>query len=317
MESTLACDLCRSVHGKLVLRGTDHREGLGGDFAIQKCRQCGLARTDPRPDNLLAWYPASYQQHVASDGLTTSVVAWAISRVASRRLPRTIRAALEWLIPDAALGDPLPPGARVLDVGAGNGTAVRALAAVGIDAHGIEPSADAVAAARSRGCTTVTQGTLDDTRLQPGDWDVIRMSQVLEHVPSPRTTLETIRPALKPDGVVVIGVPNFASALRWLTGPSWDGLELPRHLHHFTPATLGMLLESTGFEVVTMRTVALFGVLPATIDAWLRKGRSQRGWRNNLWLRVTLYPVELVLALLHLGDGIVAVGRPGDTHDTR
>jgi SAM-dependent methyltransferase len=306
------CDLCDDPRSEPVLRGTDHREGLGGIWDIRACSSCGLARTDPRPRDLAAWYPPTYQQHSDVVGITERVVAFAIRRAASERPPRTARALLEWLIPDAALGGALPVGTRALDIGAGNGNAVSALRAAGLDAHGLEPSAAAVATAKARGIDGINQGTLEDTALQSNSWGLIRVCQVLEHVPSPRTALGLIRPALADGGRLVIGVPNFGGALSRLARSSWDGLELPRHVHHFTSTTLRRLLDATGFEVVALRTAPLFGVLPATLDALTSGGRRQRGWRRSLLLRIGLHPIEVALAAVGLGDGLVAVARRRD-----
>lgn len=304
------CDMCGSTSSRSVLTGTDHREGMPGSWDLRSCSECGLVRTDPRPTHLDAWYPTSYRQHSAEAGLTERVVASAIRQVASGRGPAPVRALLSWLIPDAELGGPLPRGSRVLDVGAGNGNALASLCAAGVDAHGLEPSADAVAAARTRGIEQIQVGTLDHRELEPGRWDLIRMAQVLEHVESPRRVLEQVRPALSATGRLALGVPNFAGTLSRVSRASWDGLELPRHLHHFTPATLRALLESTGFDVILLRTAALFGVLPATLDALTAKDHRQRGWRHNLPVRILLHPFELGAAALGGGDGIVAVARP-------
>ena len=115
----------------------------------------GLPQVRPRPRRALARGPHglvsdAYQQHTAQT-VTGRVVEAAIRRTAARPMPAARRRAATAVVPDADMGGPLAPGARLLDVGAGNGTAVRALRAAGVDAHGIEPEARAVAAARAAG----------------------------------------------------------------------------------------------------------------------------------------------------------------------
>jgi hypothetical protein len=133
------------------------------------------------------------------------------------------------------------------------------------------------------------------------------MNQVLEHVPDPVDALRRVRALLARGGRVVIGVPNFGSLGRRVFGASWDGLELPRHLHHFTRISLGLALAEAHLEASSMRTVALFGVLPASIDAATTSGRRQRGWGRSVPLRAVLYPLELAIAAAGGGDGLVAV----------
>ncbi len=290
----------------MVLSGTDHREGMGGWFSVVACRSCGLARVDPWPDDPMAWYPRAYQQHTAQTATGRAVEA-TIRATAGRGMPAIARRVATSLVPDADMGGRLTGATRLLDVGAGNGTAVRALRAAGVDAHGIEPELRAVEAAQASGAQTVVAGTLEDNPLADERWDVIRIYQTLEHMPDPVDALRRARELLSPSGRVVIGVPNFGALLRRLAGPSWDGLELPRHLHHFTRRSLGLVLTEAGLQAASMRTVALFGLLPASLDALTGGGRRQRGWGKSVLLRSALYPVELLMAASGGGDGLIAV----------
>ena len=126
-------------------------------------------------------------------------------------------------------------------------------------------------------------------------------------MPDPVASLEAARALLAPGGRVVIGVPNFGAAGRRAFGSSWDGLELPRHLHHFTRASLTAVLARAGLQVDSVRTVALFGLLPASADARTNGGRRQRGWGRSVPLRAAVYPVELLTAAAGGGDGLIAV----------
>jgi 2-polyprenyl-3-methyl-5-hydroxy-6-metoxy-1,4-benzoquinol methylase len=289
------------------MRAWDHREGVPGEFAVVVCDACGSGRTSPVPEDLAAAYPATYQQHTGAS-VTARVVARAIAHTArGGRLAGAVR----YVVPDAELGGPVAPGSRVLDVGAGNGTAVGALLAAGAEAHGVEPDGGAVAAARAAGWTTVEQGTLETSPLRGHRWDLVRMFHVLEHVPEPAVTLRAIHGALAPGGRLVVGVPNYSSLGRRVFGPSWDGLEVPRHLMHLTPAGLRHLLDDAGFRVQAMRTTPLFGVLTGSLDARTAPGRRrQRGWGEGLVPRALAYPLEVAVALAGGGDGLVAVARP-------
>lgn len=300
------CRFCGTSDGRVALTGTDHREGMGGRFSVVVCRSCSLARVDPWPDDPMAWYPTGYQQHTAQT-VTGKAVEATIRATATRSMPALARRVATAVVPDADMGGPLAPGARLLDVGTGNGTAVRALCAAGVDAHGIEPAAAAVEAAQAGGAPTVVRGTLEDNPLADERWDVVRMYQTLEHMPDPLDALTRARALLAPGGRVVIGVPNFGGLVRRLTGASWDGLELPRHLHHFTRFSLGLVLGEAGLQASSMRTVALFGLLPASLDALTAGGRRQRGWGKSVPLRAVLYPVELLIAAGGGGDGLIAV----------
>jgi 2-polyprenyl-3-methyl-5-hydroxy-6-metoxy-1,4-benzoquinol methylase len=301
------CDLCASPTGTVLFSAMDHREGLGGPFRVVQCDQCGLVRTEPRPEDLARYYPAVYRSHAGERSLHARVSIAALRYAARARGAEIAPRLATWVVPAAETGGPLRSGASILDVGAGSGAAVAALRQQGFDAWGVEPSPTAVEIAHAAGRTTVVQGTLEDAKLGDRPWDVVRFNHVLEHVPSPHATLLRVRQILSPRGHVVIVVPNFGGAGRRLFGASWDGLELPRHLHHFTPATIERTCAAAGLRLRTVRTAALFGLLPATIDAWTTGGRRQRGWSRSIIAKAATYPVELALSAVGLGDGLVAI----------
>jgi 2-polyprenyl-3-methyl-5-hydroxy-6-metoxy-1,4-benzoquinol methylase len=313
--SMLSCDVCGSTDGRVLFRASDHREGLRGEFSIVRCYGCGLVRTEPRPDDLGAWYPEEYRNHSANEPLTVQAIGRALRYTARRDRREAIARLIAWVIPNAAVGTVIPEGARILDVGAGNGSAVAAMRAAGLDAWGVEPSEAGVEAARRRGVTTVVNGTLEASSLGDELWDVIRFTHVLEHVPSPVATLRAAAAALKPGGRVVILVPNFGGAGRRIFGKAWDGLEVPRHLHHFTAATIARTIGMAGLQAQSVRSAALFGVLPASVDAWTAGGTRQRGWGTSLLVRAPVYPIELALASIRLGDGLLAIATPTITTD--
>jgi 2-polyprenyl-3-methyl-5-hydroxy-6-metoxy-1,4-benzoquinol methylase len=304
-----ACPLCGGTSSRVVLEGTDHREGLGGWFAVVACAGCGLARTRPVPEDLSDWYSEGYVKHV-DQTLTGRVVEAALRATASRTLRPPLRSLVTALVPDAALGGGVSPGARVLDVGAGNGAAVRALREAGIEAFGIEPGRGVEVARRLCG-DAVRRGTLEENPFPGQRYALVRFNQVLEHVPDPVDALRRAGELLEPGGRIVIAVPNFASLGRSVFGSSWNGLELPRHLFHFTPRSLRATIAAAGLRTREIRSVALFGLLPSSLDARLAGGRRQRGWGMWLGLRVALYPVELAVAGGGRGDGLLAVADAG------
>jgi hypothetical protein len=55
---------------------------------------------------------------------------------------------------------------------------------------------------------------------------------------------------LAPGGLLIVEVPNAGGLGARLFGRAWSGLELPRHLSHFTPETLGAVVARAGGQVV-------------------------------------------------------------------
>jgi SAM-dependent methyltransferase len=207
-------------------------------FALLRCARCGSAVTaGPAPDELHetgSYQPGAPRLH----GLVLPLLR-ALDR---RRL--------------ALLSEHVPPGARLLDAGAGRGRFVATARAAGYDALGIEPSRRGAGAARAIGAP-VEQVTIADATIPAASVDAITLWHVLEHLDDPGAGLERLRSWLAPGGVVLIGVPNIAGAQAWIGGERWYHLDVPRHRLHFTPAGLVALLHAHGFAVLDTRHVLL------------------------------------------------------------
>jgi hypothetical protein len=111
-------------------------------------------------------------------------------------------------------------------------------------------------------------------------------------------TLRKIRQILKPGGLLVIAVPNIASIQASVFGSRWYHLEVPRHAFHYSPATLGALLEQEGFQVKgvdhTSREHNGAGIYGSVIRLWIQD--------ESLLHKVIRKTVARVL-----GDGLAAV----------
>jgi SAM-dependent methyltransferase len=205
-----------------------------------RCACCGVATTDPWPTEAElngaygGWYrPASGR----FSGIGDPLLRWTRGRLA-RRLDRIV-----------------PPGS-VLDVGAGDGALLDALAARGRNALGLE---------RQSARADVRAGDLTDLG---GEWAAIVFWHSLEHLPNPGRELERAVAMLAPGGLLVIAVPNAASLQARLFGDRWLALDLPRHLVHLPADQLTARLRSLGLEV-------------ERVSFW-RGGQVVFGWLHGL-----------------------------------
>jgi SAM-dependent methyltransferase len=148
------------------------------------------------------------------------------------------------------------PPARLLDVGAGRGRFVGAARQEGYDALGIEPSVRGVQAAAGIGAP-VTRASIADAEFATASIDLISLWHVLEHLDEPGAGIGRIREWLRPDGWLLVGVPNLVSLQAVVGADRWYHLDVPRHRVHFTPAGLRNLLEAQGFSVGSMHHLLL------------------------------------------------------------
>jgi len=110
----------------------------------------------------------------------------------------------------------LAPGARVLDIGCGQGELVALLAADGFDAHGVDISPEQVSLARAAGIDRVAHGDFHSyLDASPGEWDAVVATDVLEHLTRDEVVaaFDDVRRALRRGGVFVARVPNAVSPM--------------------------------------------------------------------------------------------------------
>ena len=212
----------------------DHRSAHAS-YELRRCAECGTAVTSGR---------------TAEDAASLYVGgAYAVP-------PRIVDRLLEPLrhLGDratlAALGD-VGAGARVLDLGAGDGRLVRLLRRRGCDVLGIEPFAATDPDA------PVVRARIEDARVEPGSADVVVLWHVLEHLEDPSRAIGLAASALRPGGRVVVSVPSLDSLQARVGGDRWFHLDVPRHAVHFTRSGLLRLLERQGLRPVRTRDVVL------------------------------------------------------------
>lgn len=265
-----ACLLCGQYHSSLLIEGPDSRpDGSGLWFAIVQCQGCGLCFTSPRPtpDAIAQFYPESYEPHRAP------ARANAAPRNAVRR-PRwsgDLRKSLPW-----------HGQGRLLDFGCGGGSFLARMASQGWTVTGLDASTRAVRRVEERLGLRVLRGTLPHPELRPHSFDVITMWQSLEHVHQPLETLRAAHRLLAPGGKLIVAVPNIDSLPFCWFRRGWIGLDLPRHLTHFSPWTLRAMLQRAGFEVGAVRMLRHSEWLRASA-ARLREKAPTPVW--NRWLR--------------------------------
>lgn len=136
---------------------------------------------------------------------------------------------------------------KLLDIGCGKGRFLMYAAAHGWEVCGVEPSETSRNIARAKLGNRVVS-SLDE--LDPHEqFDVITLWHVLEHVPTPTPMLQQIRSYLKPNGTLLVAVPNFDSLQARLGKELWSHLDIPRHCLHYTPNTLTTILSSSEYTV--------------------------------------------------------------------
>jgi SAM-dependent methyltransferase len=161
---------------------------------------------------------------------------------------------------------------KVLYVGCGNGHLLVPLREKGCQTYGIETNRKSVDACRKKGFD-VTAATLQDAQFRDEFFDLVILSQVLEHVPSPVETLCEVARILKPRGSVLIYCPNVDSYVAGCFGRYWHGWHVPFHFYAFTGPTIQELVDRSGLTVVALNSV--------TPEYFFRVSLKSRLWGDN------------------------------------
>lgn len=220
------CPACRATGPMSRLHARDIAFGSGVPAVYRRCPDCGhLAR--------------------AGDVDLPEPHAPFVERVMDHRAVRDLVYAprLRWLARHAAITG----RTRLLDVGCGTGGFLDlARRRRGARVAGVELDAALAARAAARGLE-VTAGDFAD--VPAGDFDVVTMFQVLEHLPDPRAALVRAFGLLRPGGVLCVEVPVADCVARRLFGRYWFPLLPPYHRHICTRRSLRALAPPGAREV--------------------------------------------------------------------
>ena len=161
-------------------------------------------------------------------------------------------------------------GRKLLDVGCGMGQLLETAKDEGWDARGIDLSDAAIQLCRGRGLSAFKTDFFDGS-LDEQCFDVIVMSELIEHVPSPQRFLKRVEALLAPDGVLYLTTPNFGSLARRLLAASWSVIH-PQHVGYFERSTLSkMASEETSLREIKIEAN---NIAPSTVVTWLRRRRT-------------------------------------------
>ncbi len=224
-----ACQLCGATEHEIVSRKDRHGSPL--DTVI--CAGCGIVTNDPIPSDeaLAEFYRTDYRKDYKGAAEPRMRQVW-------RNFDRTKNHI-------ALYRDVYQGHKKCLDLGAGSGEFMFLARALGMDCVGVEPNEDYSAYCRNRLELDVRTQTLEETEFEPGSFDFIRLSHVLEHMREPVRSLKVLHQWLSDDGVLHIEVPNIAAeADLKVRGRLFHF----GHIFNFDPFTLRLAASLAGFE---------------------------------------------------------------------
>lgn len=242
------CPACGDTRVHTLFRSTDKLyRTTTREFLVVECVQCQLIRLFPQPTpiELREYYPQLYW--FAPSGSMAARLEEEYRRLVLRDHVNFV---------DRALREAEETG-YLLDVGCGGGLFLRMMHDRGYPVVGLDFSLDAAEVAWRENGVPAVCASLARAPFEPGSCAGVTMFHVLEHLYDPAAYLEAAHRLLRPNGRLVVQVPNAACWQFLLFGKNWNGVDVPRHLINFKRKDLDGLLESCGFEVVRHKHFSL------------------------------------------------------------
>jgi 2-polyprenyl-3-methyl-5-hydroxy-6-metoxy-1,4-benzoquinol methylase len=143
---------------------------------------------------------------------------------------------------------------RLLEIGCAMGTLLFEIRELGWEVVGIEPEEWTCEIARNRYGLNVINATFQEAEIEEASFDVVLMLHVIEHLPDPNKGLEHIAKLIRPGGFLVLETPRFDTlSFKLLKGK--ERSVIAGHYYYFTRATIRVLVQKSGFEVVRLEAV--------------------------------------------------------------
>jgi 2-polyprenyl-3-methyl-5-hydroxy-6-metoxy-1,4-benzoquinol methylase len=233
-----SCPVCSGGQVAEFLVAPDRYHWRKQTYRLARCSSCESVwlSSPPQPQEMGLHYTEDYHRAIVAAGEGSAVERWK---------------------DQVKLISDFKREGSILDIGCSSGGFLSTMKNGAWQLYGIEMEESTAVRARANTGAEVFVGDAMDAPFPSGSFDVITCFDVLEHVYSPREFLTKVLSWLKPGGIFYSMMPNIASWEARVFGTHWYGLELPRHLFHFSPGSLRHLMREIGFTEEVVKTPAI------------------------------------------------------------
>ncbi len=286
-SSNVVCEICGDPRISIAFIAVDRNRRIDERrFDVRRCLNCGVGFTTPKlsAPELSKYYTHEY--YSLDNNLKLEVTTRPHNQVRIDRIKKFIK------------------NGKLLDIGAGTGMFLKTAKENGFQSEGLEIAEEAAAFGRKTWGLSIQQGNLHETLLPAGAYDVVTLGHVYEHLHEPRDAAKQLHSILRSGGLLVISVPNFGSLQAKIFRSLWFHLDVPRHLFHYTPPSLRMLLEAAGFEVVNTNFHSSEHNWAGLLGSVMKLSRPGESLPHKLIRKAIGVPVAKVLASAEASLGV-------------
>jgi SAM-dependent methyltransferase len=298
-KGSRSCAVCKVTEGRPFLQAPDRFHGRKELYQLLKCPSCSFVWLDapPRPEEMERHYGSDYDRLIAEAG---------------ERSPG------RWQDRRKTLAE-LKTGGALLDLGCSSGSFLQSMKGKPWTLHGIEISPSVAKTAEERTGAQIFVGDVLAAPFAPSSFDVVTCFHVYEHVYEPVKVMAKVQEWLKPGGIFYFLVPNIDSAAAKVFGSYWYGLEMPRHLSHYSPNALRAIGKAVGLEelsIITRREPHIEYSSRYLLDAGLQKlgiTRAPMAQAKPVSLPWRVVRKAYRLSILPVLSGLVALAGDGES----
>lgn len=256
------CPVCGSIEINPLLKVKDHSVSKE-EFVIWQCSNCSLRFTQdvPDEDSTGSYYQSS--DYISHSNTSKGLVNQLYQKVRNYTLNQ--KAGL-------IIGQTVKQG-NILDLGAGIGAFLNTMKQKGWEITGIEPDEGARQQAKNLFNIELNE-TSNLNQLPENSFDAVTLWHVLEHVHRLHSYIERLKTLLKPNGKIFIAVPNYKSLDSSIYKLYWAAYDVPRHLYHFTPIAINVLMEKHGLKVISKKPMWFDSFYISLLSSKYQNGRT-------------------------------------------
>jgi len=232
------CPLCKSQEISPYLKCIDHLV-TGEVFEVFTCSGCGFIFTQNHPEESESGKYYESEEYISHSDSHKTIFDRIYQLARKIMLNRKKRIVTE--ICDIRYGS-------ILDIGSGTGNFLKTMKDAGWKTEGIEINVKARDHAKIFFNMTLLSPR-EINSLPDKSFDCITLWHTLEHFHEPEKYFREIKRLLRPEGTVVVALPNTDSYDARHYGSAWAAYDVPRHLWHFKPDTVALFAERNGFMV--------------------------------------------------------------------
>ena len=257
------CPVCKSENITAAFSAKDHTVSQKS-FVLTKCNNCTAMFTQdiPSQDKIGAYYASeNYISHSdTQEGF--------VNKMYHRIRKRTLVGKRQLVQRETNLQH-----GNMLDIGTGTGAFLNEMRSANWAVTGLEP--DDTARKKAKELYDVEPLSSDHLFQLPfGKYDAITMWHVLEHVHQLQEYAAAFKNLLSEKGKLFVAVPNYTSYDAEHYKEYWAAYDVPRHLYHFSPASMQKLMSEHGLRVKKMKPMWFDSFYVSMLSEQYKNNRS-------------------------------------------